>query len=71
MKDDAIISKRSSKVQNANWQGFLILYINAYGEIRPMILDASTRDDVKDIINIRGIKNVFYIKKLSAIIKEG
>lgn len=71
MKDESFISRRSSKVQNSNWQGFLILYVNAYGEIRPMILDASTRDDVKAIINIRGIKNVFYIKKLSAIIKEG
>ena len=71
MKDELIISKRSAKVKNANWSGFLVLYINTYGEIRPMILDAPTEDDVKAILRLREIKNVFYIRKLSAIITEG
>lgn len=66
------ISWKSSKVQNADKTGFLVLYVNAYGEIRPLILDANTLDDAKDMIRIRGITCVFYIKKLSAIIrKEG
>lgn len=64
------ISHRSAKVQNADKTGFLVLYINAYGEIRPLILDANTQDDAKDMLRIRGITNVFFIKKLSTIIKK-
>lgn len=64
------ISYRSAKVQKADKTGFLVLYINAYGEIRPLILDANTLDDAKDMIRIRGITNVFFIKKLSTIIKK-
>lgn len=64
------ISYRSAKVKNADKTGFLVLYINAYGEIRPLILDANTLGDAKDMIRIRGITNVFFIKKLSTIIKK-
>ena len=64
------ISWKAARVRNADKTGFLVLYINSYGEIRPLILDANTLDDAKDMIRIRGITDVFYIKKLSVLINK-
>lgn len=55
---------------DVNRQGYLILYINPYHEIRPMIIDASNKDELKTIVDIRGIKNVIYIKSLNEVVTK-
>ena len=50
--------------------GFLIVYINDYNEIRPMIIECNTKEDLQLIIRLRDIKNVIYTKPLKEIVKN-
>lgn len=50
--------------------GYLIVYINDYNEIRPMIIDCNTKEDLQLIVRLRGIKNVLYTKSLREIVKK-
>ena len=35
-----------------------------------MIIDASNKDELKTIVDIRGIKNVIYIKSLNEVVTK-
>ena len=49
--------------------GFVLIYFNSYGEVRSMVLDASTLRDAIDIAIARGItrKDIIAISKINRL----